>query len=115
MRIGPFSRITQTIGNDPRSFGYHHRDGVLLVGGRRVDYCAAVDLATFDLSRPQINRLLVQLTRHQFAAWYRAGGKWRGDEHIHAIYTRLPMKAQLRRQVREFARELHRHPPPHLA
>lgn len=37
-----------------------------------------------------------------FAAFYRHEGKWKGREHIHAIYALLPMKRQLRGQVREF-------------
>ncbi|HVF11090.1 MAG TPA: hypothetical protein VNA16_09825 [Abditibacteriaceae bacterium] len=99
------NRIGQTIGDDPRSKGYHKRDGVLWVGGQRVDYCTAVDLGTFDLTEAQIERLLHELTVQGFACWYRHEGKWKGGEHIHAVYCFLPMKRQLRRQVRQFLRE----------
>jgi hypothetical protein len=43
MKVSPY-RIGQTIGNHPRSVGYHQRDGVLKVNGQNIDYCAAVDL-----------------------------------------------------------------------
>jgi hypothetical protein len=98
-------RIGQTIGDHPLSKGYHKRDGVLVVSSEKVDYCAAVDLGVFDLSEAQIKRFLAELTRQGFACWYRHGAKWKGGEHIHAIYALLPMKPQLRGQVRLFLRE----------
>jgi hypothetical protein len=99
-RVHPF-RIGQTIGEHPRSKGYHRRDGQI-VKHRRLDYCAAVDIGTDDLNARQINRLLKQLSRQGFAAWYRHGRNWEGNEHIHAVYALLPMKPQLRGQVRSF-------------
>ena len=45
------------------------------------------------------------MAKQGFAAFYRHEGKWRGHEHVHAVYALLPMKIQLRRQVREFLRE----------
>jgi hypothetical protein len=101
-------RIGQTIGDHPLSKGYHKRDGVLVVNREKVDYCTAVDLGVFDLSETQIKRFLDELTRQGFACWYRHGGKWRGGEHIHAIYALLPMKPQLRGQVRQFLWERRR-------
>lgn len=101
---GVYRRIGQTIGNHPRSAGYHLADGTYTLKGKKYPYCAAVDLGVNDLNRKQINRFLTNLARHHFAAWYREGPKWKYGEHIHAIYTRVAMKAQLRRQVRQFRR-----------
>ena len=96
-------RIGQTIGDHPRSMGYHHRDGTVKYKGQKIDYSAAVDIGTGDLSRAQINRLLEELARQGFAAFYREKGHWEGNEHIHAIYAPLKMKPQLRAQLREWA------------
>ena len=101
-RVQP-RRIGQTIGDHPRSVGYHHRDGTLRYKGETLDYTAAVDIGTQDLTRPQINKLLEELARQGFAAFYREGGKWKGGEHIHAVYAPLKMKPQLRGQLREWA------------
>lgn len=95
-------RISQTLGNHPRSVGYHLRDGFVSYQGKRLEYSAAVDMATDDLDRQQIDRLVACLGREGFAAFYRSGPKWRDDEHIHAVYAALPMKPQLRRQVRQW-------------
>lgn len=103
-KIQPF-RIGQTIGDNPLSAGYHHQDGVWWQGKASFDYCAAVDLGVSDLSAAQINAFLEELAKQGFAAFYRHEGKWKGHEHIHAIYALLPMKIQLRRQVREFLRD----------
>ena len=98
-------RLTQTIGDSPRSFGYHFKDGTLNVRGERIEYCAATDFGTRDLNQAQIARFVRELDRQGFAAWYRQGGKWKGIEHIHAVYALVPMKAQLRRQVKLYVRE----------
>jgi hypothetical protein len=74
------------------------------VRGARREYSAAVDLGVWDLTPRQVSRLSGALARQGFASFYRRGGKWRGNEHIHAVYVMLPMKSQLRRQVREFLR-----------
>lgn len=100
-KIQPY-RIGQTLGNHPRSAGYHKRDGTLIYKGQRIDYSAAVDIATQDLNRQQINRFLETMGAQGFAAFYREGPRWRGGEHIHAIYAPLKMKWQLQRQVREW-------------
>jgi hypothetical protein len=102
--IHPF-RIGQTIGDFPRSVGYHKRDGVLLVNGQKIEYCTAVDLGALDLERPLIDRFVRELGKQGFAAWYRHGPKWKNGEHIHAVYAFLPMKPQLRRQVLLYLRE----------
>ncbi len=96
-------RIGQTIGDNPNSVGYHHRDGTLKYKGQKLDYCAAVDIGTQDLTRAQINKLLEALASQGFAAFYREKGHWEGNEHIHAIYAPLKMKPQLRAQLREWA------------
>lgn len=98
-------RIGQTIGDDPRSVGYHHRDGTLTWRGADYDYTAATDIDVSGLTDKQISLLLHELARQGFACWYRHGGKWVGDEHIHAVYALLPMKPQLQRQVKLFLRE----------
>ena len=101
-------RIGQTVGDHPRSVGYHKRDGVLRIGGQNVDYTATVDLGTWDLKPAQINAFVDALSDQGFAAFYRHKGKWKGGEHIHAIYAFLPMKPQLQIQVKEFLRERRR-------
>ena len=98
-------RITQTIGDFPLSKGYHHRDGTLLKHGVEYDYTAATDIHVMGLNDAQITRLLHELAQQGFACWYRHGGHWTGDEHIHAVYALLPMKSQLQRQVRLFLHE----------
>ena len=102
-RVQP-RRIGQTIGDHPKSVGYHLRDGTLNYRGQKLDYSAAVDIATQDLTRAQINRLLEELARQGFAAFYREKGHWKGGEHIHAIYAPLQMKPQLREQLHQWAR-----------
>ena len=95
-------RIGQTIGDALDSVGYHRRDSVLKMAGENVEYCAAVDLAVAGLSEKQIARWCASLAREGFAPFYRHKGKWKHKRHIHAIYAKLRMKPQLRRQVREF-------------
>lgn len=102
------NRIGQTIGDHPRSVGYHKRDGVLRSEGQSVDYTTAIDLGTWDLTPAQINAFVNALSDQGFAAFYRHKGKWKGGEHIHAIYAFLPMKPQLQIQVKEFLREKRR-------
>lgn len=106
-RISPF-RISQTIGNHPRSVGYHKRDGVVVQNRQKVAYCAAVDVDTDGLRAGQIRRLCVSLAREGFAPFYRRGAAWEGDEHIHAVYGAVKMKPQLQEQVRQFLRERRR-------
>lgn len=91
-------RLTQTVGEDALSHGYHHRDGVW----HGLDYCAATDIHVWGLDDAQVSRLNMALFSQGFAAWYRHGGKWTGHEHIHAVYAFLPMKPQLQGQLREF-------------
>jgi hypothetical protein len=96
------NRIGQTLGDNPNSVGYHKRDGVLQRGNQKIDYTAAVDLGVWDLTPTQIYTFLDALAAQGFAAFYRHEGKWKGNEHIHAIYAFLPMKPQLQIQLREF-------------
>jgi hypothetical protein len=98
--VHPF-RISQTLGNYPRSKGYHLRDGTL--NGEA--YSAALDLGVDDLRPHKRAELLEALARVGFAAWYRSGPKWKNDEHIHAVYAGLPMKPKLQSQVRLWNRE----------
>jgi hypothetical protein len=99
------ARIGQTIGDHPRSVGYHKRDGIVKVGGETIEYTAAVDLAAFELPEWQRQKFLRALAKNGFAAWYRSGPRWKNGEHIHAIYASLPMKPQLRGQVTEWLRD----------
>ena len=94
-------RISQTLGDHPRSVGYHLRDGTI----RGEDYTVAVDMGVNDLSAPQRAELLEALARCGFASWFRTGAKWKNAEHVHAVYAGLPMKPQLKRQVRLWVRE----------
>ena len=105
-------RIGQTIGDHPRSVGYHLRDGTINYRGEKLDYSAAVDIGTQDLTRAQIDKLLEELARQGFAAFYREGGKWKGVEHIHAIYAPLELKPQLRGQLRQWAHKRRRERKP---
>ena len=98
-------RVGQTIGDSPRSVGYHKRDGTVTVEREKIDYTAAVDLGTWDLTPTQIERFLDALAAQGFAAFYRHKGKWKKHQHIHAIYAFLPMKPQLQIQVREFLQQ----------
>ncbi len=100
-KIHPY-RIGQTIGNHPLSVGYQARDGALVFRGEKLDYSAAVDVGAFELTPAQRARFLESLAKQGFAAWYREGRKWRGREHIHAIYAPLPIKWQLQSQMREW-------------
>lgn len=103
-KINPH-RIGQTIGEHPLSVGYHKKDGITKWKGEAFEYSAAVDLGTSDLNDYQIKLFLEALAQQGFAAFYRHEGRWRGNEHIHAIYGLLPMKSQLRGQVKQFLRE----------
>jgi len=103
MNISP-DRVGQTIGNHPRSVGYHKRDGVLKVRGERIEYTTAVDLSVSDLSPVRIEQFLRVMGQHGFAAWYRYGPRWKGSEHVHAVWGSLPMKAELRGQIRDCLR-----------
>ena len=98
------NRIGQTLGDHPNSVGYHKRDGVLQRSKEKIDYTAAVDLGVLDLTPQQTNAFVDALASQGFAAFHRHEGKWKGNEHIHAIYAFLPMKPQLQIQVGEFLR-----------
>lgn len=95
-------RITQTIGDAAASAGYHAADGT--VDGKA--YCAALDLRARDRTEAQLRALLQKLGDNGFAAWYRKPGYdgWPADQapHIHAVFAGVPMKTQLRGQVRDY-------------
>ena len=100
-------RITQTIGDYPLSRGYHLQDGTVYVKGVAYDYTTAVDLHIMGLNDAKIHRLLRCMARQGYACWFR---DWPNDQHIHAVYSGLPMKPQLRTQIAEFRAE-HRDVP----
>ena len=95
-------RISQTIGEHPRSVGYHKIDGTIEENGRLYEYCAAIDIAALDLSEARREMFLEALAAQGYAAFWRAGPNWKGGEHIHAVYALIPMKKQLRLQVLEW-------------
>ena len=107
-------RIGQTIGDHPRSAGYHRRDGFIREDGRRYEYSAAVDIGALDLSDRRRDIFLEKLAAQGFAAFWRSGPNWKGGEHIHAIYCLIPMKPQLRGQVLEWLSERRREDKPRL-
>jgi hypothetical protein len=92
-------RISQTIGEAPRSAGYHKLDGTIEENGRLYEYSAAVDMAALDLSDRRREIFMEALAKQGFASFWRAGPGWKNSEHIHAIYCLIPMKPQLRQQV----------------
>ena len=96
------SRISQTIGYAAASAGFHAPDGT--VGG--LQYTAAVDLRTGDLSETEIRALLARLGENGFAAWYRKPGYdgWPASDapHIHAVFAGIIMKSELRGQIRDY-------------
>ena len=100
-KISP-NRITQTIGDSEHSVGYHHQDGWVRSGAIWLPYSAATDIHCAGLDNDAIARLLRAMGKQGFAAWYRHGPKWAGNEHIHAVYALLPMKPQLIMQVQHF-------------
>lgn len=103
-RVHPW-RIGQTIGDHPKSAGYHLRDGFISEDGRRYEYSAAIDIGALDMSDARREIFLEKLAAQGFAAFWRSGPKWKNGEHIHAIYCLIPMKSQLRTQVLEWLDE----------
>lgn len=87
--------VSQGEGNAQASAGYH-----LAEPGS--DYTAAADIRTSSMSGKQIRKVLDNLGEQGFAAWYRHGSDWSGNEHIHAVYAGIPMKGELEGQVRSF-------------
>lgn len=100
-KVSP-DRIGQTIGNAPASAGYHKQDGTITLGGQKIAYCAAVDFGVNDLTRAQIKKLLQEMAKQGWAAWFR---DWDNNEHIHGVYVGLRMKPQLALQVIDFLRD----------
>jgi hypothetical protein len=107
-------RIGQTIGDHPRSVGYHKSDGFIEEDGRRYEYTAAIDLGALDMSDAKRERFMERLAEQGFASFWRSGPNWKGGEHIHAIYCLIPMKPQLRGQVLEWLDSRRRDDKPRL-
>lgn len=99
-KVSPL-RVSQTLGDNPRSKGYHLQDGTI----QGQPYSAAVDLGVNDLTPAKRGELLEALARCGFATWFRSGPRWNNDEHVHAVYAGLPMKPQLQEQVRLWNRQ----------
>jgi hypothetical protein len=95
-------RIGQTIGDHPRSVGYHKSDGFIVEDGRRYEYTAAIDVGALDMTEARREIFLEALARQGFTPFWRSGPNWQGSEHIHAVYALIPMKPQLRGQVLEW-------------
>lgn len=87
--------VSQGLGHARASKGTHeHEPGS--------SYTAAVDIRTGGKSQAEIKSTLEKLWAQGFAAWYRSGPKWSGNEHIHAVYAGVPMKDMLESQVSDF-------------
>jgi hypothetical protein len=94
-------RVVQTIGSAPASAGTHGKDGTDPISGGA--YCCAVDISVkHDLKQAQIETMLKALWHHGFAAWWRHTGSFSTNEHVHAVYSGLPMKLSLRNQIHDF-------------
>jgi len=95
--------ILQTVGNAKASANTHKADGSFKnEQGAKEFYTAAADIRTKDLTEKQIHKLLLNLARNGFAAWWRHEGSFKNNQHIHAIYANVPMKRSLRNQVHSF-------------
>jgi hypothetical protein len=96
------SEISQTVGYAAASAGYHAPDGT----ANGLNYTAAVDIRIGGMNEAQIKTRLNSLALNGFAAWYRKPGSdgWpsSGAPHIHAVFTGVKMKSQLRGQVRDW-------------
>jgi hypothetical protein len=94
--------VLQTIGDAASSAGTHAQDGT--IDGK--PYSAATDIAAKSLTNAQIQKMLDDLGRYGFAAWYRKTGQdgWYTQEtpHIHAVWAGCKMKLSLRNQLRDF-------------
>jgi hypothetical protein len=99
------NRIVQTLGNAAASAGTHGKDGSFTnEDGLTERYSAAVDISVKHpkITVAQREKLLKALWANGFAAWYRTGPSWAGNEHIHAIFCDVAMKRSLRNQVHSF-------------
>lgn len=95
-------RVVQTIGNAPASAGTHAKDDTLTYKGKPYDYCAAVDISVRGLTLAQIKKVLTELAKQGFVAWYRHTGSFAENRHIHAVYVAIAMKPSLQAQVRDY-------------
>lgn len=87
--------VVQGLGNASASAGTHKAEP-------GSEYTAAVDLSTAGKSDAEIRDMLERLRSQGFACWYRGGEKWESNEHIHAIYSGIPMKESLQNQVEAY-------------
>ena len=107
--------IVQTLGNAPKSKGFHAADGKYKnPKGEWVEYCAAIDVsvrqlatrlsdgATVEMNESRIHWFLSKLAENGFAGWYRRESQGFDDKHLHAVFAGVKMKAGLRRQVTDF-------------
>ena len=72
------SRVSQSIGNAPASWGTHYADGYY----KGKLYGAAVDIRTNGWSKAKKEQVVRALRKQGLAAWYR---DWSGNEHIHLV------------------------------
>lgn len=92
-------RVVQTIGTAVASAGTHGEDGH---GTDGKPYTCALDLSVKGLTKKAIERVLIELWKQGFCAWYRSAPEFPGNLHIHAIFSAHPMKRSLRNQVHSF-------------
>ena len=107
--------VTQTQGNAKASAGYHASDGTYRTeSGTVQSYCAAVDVSVNQMAvrlsdgkkirmdEAHVKWFLHCLAQNGFVAWYRYKGSFKDNKHIHGVYCGVPMKPQLRGQVKDF-------------
>jgi hypothetical protein len=94
------NRIGQTIGDDPRSKGYHRQDGIW----NGEPYCAAVDLGVNDLS-PAKRTDLLELRLMKVSLPGIGAALAGASMNTFMLRMRAAMKPQLREQVRKWNRE----------
>jgi len=101
----PGSRIMQILGDAEASAGTHASDGTYRNSkGQEIQYCAAIDVRSTDLSIPECDRLQLAFIECGFAAYRRYYGKFANNQHFHIIYQDVPMKRSLRNQSHSFYR-----------
>lgn len=98
--LGLSARITQALNTTRKAKNVHGADKTI----NGILYTGAVDLSIRCLKGEednQIKKMLHVLAENGFVAWYRKNGTdgWRGDNHIHAVWVRQPLKPVLERQV----------------
>lgn len=99
--LGLSPRITRALDTKKEAKNVHSPDKFI----NGIPYTGAVDLSILCFAKGsqerKIKEMLVILAENGFVAWYRKNGldSWNGDEHIHAVWVKQPLKPVLNRQV----------------